>query len=569
MAVAPLENPRDSELSLGFVYAALVQVADSLTAQGRMLSRSEALRTLVDVEDISRVVDFLQVFAAGLAEETDLASGDKPREVGSLQTRAEESLRTSEPVGAAGVRASSGSAADSAGGNRFRDCADYLRARLGISRAEAKRRLDLAHRVLPGVAPSGAPLEPQSAAVSAAFASGTLSGRAATLICSAVERAGCLAAPEQLASMERHLTSQALESDEDVLRVLARRWETVLDQDGQEPTEKVLRARQGVFFRGRRNGLRILEIGATDEQFEHLVTAMTTATNPRSPKADRAADASQCVNGAGAVTDGAGDPIMPSKGPGSPTRAQSLLDGLVGACRIALSTSLLPATGGHRPQVMVTIDYRDLLDELRNTRSRDTSSHDSSSRDTARRTAGRPAGRTTGRDTSGDARTAGSRGGSGTGRAVFAEQLSASTIRRIACDADLVPLVLGGEGQILDIGRAGRLFPPHVRRALIARDRGCAFPDCTVPATWCEAHHMTPWASGGTTGIANGVLLCAHHHHTIHDGLWTVASHNGIPWFTPPPHLGRPGTTARRNRYWHAEPGLPGGAGGAVSTVQQ
>ncbi|WP_052273771.1 HNH endonuclease signature motif containing protein [Arthrobacter sp. L77] len=550
MAIAPLENPGESDVSLGVVYAALVQVADSLTGQGRMLSRSEAVRTLVDVEDISRVVDFLQVFAAGMAEENELGSGERPHAVGSLQTRAEQSLDRPGTAGAAGVGAPGGSVADDASGSRFRTCADYLRSRLGISRAEAKRRLDLAHSVLPGIAPSGAFVEPQSAAVSAAFASGTLSGRAATVICSAVDRVRCLAAPEQLASMEHHLTRQALESDEDVLRVVARRWETVLDQDGREPTEKVLRSRQGVFLRGRRNGLRILEIGATDEQFEHLITAMSTATNPRTPNSDRTPDDPQCLGGTDVMADGAGGGgdggggSVAANRMGGPTRAQSLLDGLVGACRIALSTSLLPATGGHRPQVMVTIDYRDLLGDVRETTcNRETSSHGS------RRG-----------DTSGHAFLVGPRDGSGTGRAVFAEQLSARTIRRIACDADLIPLVLGGDGQILDMGRAGRLFPPHMRRALVARDRGCAFPDCTVPATWCEAHHMTPWSRGGTTSIDNGVLLCAHHHHTIHDGLWTVASHNGIPWFTPPPHFGRHGTTARRNRYWYAQPGVEHGA---------
>lgn len=500
------------------------------------------MRTLVEIEDISRVVDYLQVFAAGMAEAQELASGDRPRAVGSLQTRAEQPLGRPGTVGAAGVRASGEQSGDDASGIRFRTCADYLRVRLGISLAEAKRRLDLAHTVLPVVAPSGALVEPQSAAVSVAFASGTLSGRAATVICSSVERVRCVAAPEQLESMEHHLTRQALESDEDVLRVLARRWETVLDQDGQEPSEKVLRNRQGVFFRGRRNGLRILEIGATDEQFEHLVTAMNTATNPRTPSTDRTPDHPQCLRGAEATTDGVGSGSLPADRLEDPTRAQSLLDGLVGACRIALSTSLLPAAGGHRPQVMVTIDYRDLLGDLRTTSFLDTSSRDTSSR-----------------DTSGDALTAGPRGGSGTGRAVFTEQLSARTIRRIACDADLIPLVLGGDGQVLDIGRAGRLFPPHLRRALVARDRGCAFPDCTIPAPWCEAHHMTPWSHGGTTGIDNGVLLCAHHHHIVHDGRWTVASHNGIPWFTPPPHLGRHGrhgTSARRNRYWHAQPGV-------------
>ncbi|WP_394248085.1 DUF222 domain-containing protein [Arthrobacter pityocampae] len=605
MAIAPLETSGDLDVSLGSVYAALVQMADSLTVQSRMLARTEVMQALVDVEDISRVVDYLQVLAAGMAEERDLASGDGPRDAGSLQARAAQSLGASGTVDGAQSETSGNGAVDDAGGTRFRSCTDYLRARLGISRAEAKRRLDLARSVLPGTAPSGSFLEPQSSAVSAAFASGTLSGRAATAICSAVERVRCLATPEHLVSMEHHLTRQALESDEDVLRVVARRWETILDQDGQEPTEKILRSRQGVFIRGRRNGLRILEIGATDEQFEHLVTAMTTATNPRTPTS-RMPDKSHRLSGAEAFAERSDGESSPAVQEG-PTRAQSLLDGLVGACRIALSSSGLPATGGHRPQVMVTIDYRDLLADLladiRDARGSG-DAHNILDTGDVRTTGyvrdagdtgdvrdagdtGHPGGRrmdhpetiapeiidprVRGRDIDGRSAFAdtfaGSRTiGAGSGRAVFAEQLSARSIRRIACDADLIPLVLGGEGQILDIGRAGRLFPPHMRRALVARDRGCAFPDCSIPATWCEAHHITPWSRGGTTGIANGVLLCAHHHHTIHDGLWTVASHNGIPWFTPPPHLGRHGTSARRNRYWHAQPGTPAGAmGPAVS----
>ncbi len=553
-----MEIAGDPGPSLGFVHTALVHVADSLTVRGRMLSRTDVLQMLVDVEDISRVVDYLQVLAAGMAEERGPASGDSPGDAGSLQAQAEQSLGRPGTVGATGQRMSADRTADDAAGTRT--CADYLRVRLGISRAEAKRRLDLAHRVLPGVSPTGAPVEAPSTAVGAAFAAGTLSGRAATTICSAVERVRCLAAPEHLVSMEQHLTLQALESDEDVLRVVARRWETVLDQDGQEPTEKILRSRQGVFLRGRRNGLRILEIGATDEQYEHLVTAMTTATNPRT-RVDRTPgsargctpDDSPGIGAAGAPLHGGAVESLPAAGPDSPTRAQSLLDGLVGACRIALSTSALPTTGGHRPQVMVTIDYRDLLGELCDTSAGRTSASGSmGTQDRGREVCDR--------GTLADACFAGGTGGSGTGRTVFAEQLSARAIRRMACDADLIPLVLGGEGQILDIGRAGRLFPPHMRRALVARDRGCAFPDCTVPASWCEAHHLAPWSRGGATSIDNGVLLCAHHHHTIHDGLWTVVSHNGIPWFAPPRHLNRHGTTARRNRYWHAEPGSPVGA---------
>ncbi|UKA55865.1 HNH endonuclease [Arthrobacter sp. FW305-BF8] len=53
----------------------------------------------------------------------------------------------------------------------------------------------------------------------------------------------------------------------------------------------------------------------------------------------------------------------------------------------------------------------------------------------------------------------------------------------------------------------------------MARDQGCAFPGCTIPAAWCEAHHITYWSRGGTTSTGNGVLLCSHHHHLIHKEL--------------------------------------------------
>lgn len=138
------------------------------------------------------------------------------------------------------------------------------------------------------------------------------------------------------------------------------------------------------------------------------------------------------------------------------------------------------------------------------------------------------------------------------GHAVFGQQMSAQSIRTLACNADIIPMVLGGQGQILDIGRAQRLFPAHLRRALVARDKGCAFPGCSIPATWCEAHHITPWAKGGTTSISQGVLLCSRHHHVIHEGKWNVESKYGVPWFTPPGYLD-PNRSPRRNTYWQVE----------------
>lgn len=95
--------------------------------------------------------------------------------------------------------------------------------------------------------------------------------------------------------------------------------------------------------------------------------------------------------------------------------------------------------------------------------------------------------------------------------------LSAAQARRLACTAHVLPAVLGGESEILDLGRSRRLFSRGLRRALRLRDKRCRAEGCTIPAAWCEAHHLAPWALGGTTDLANGILLCSWHHHRAHD----------------------------------------------------
>jgi hypothetical protein len=113
--------------------------------------------------------------------------------------------------------------------------------------------------------------------------------------------------------------------------------------------------------------------------------------------------------------------------------------------------------------------------------------------------------------------------------------VSVETVRRIACDAEVIPVVLGGSGQPLDVGRAQRTFPRSIRRALAARDRGCAFPGCDRPVAWAEAHHIVHWIDGGITSLDNGVLLCRPHHNVIHHTPWSVRiDERGLPVFTPP-----------------------------------
>jgi hypothetical protein len=96
-------------------------------------------------------------------------------------------------------------------------------------------------------------------------------------------------------------------------------------------------------------------------------------------------------------------------------------------------------------------------------------------------------------------------------------RISAGELRRLACSAGIVPVVLGGRSEVLDLGRTSRLFSRAQRKALRIRDRRCRARGCTVPATWCEAHHLKPWALGGRTDLDDGVLLCSFHHHRAHD----------------------------------------------------
>jgi len=89
--------------------------------------------------------------------------------------------------------------------------------------------------------------------------------------------------------------------------------------------------------------------------------------------------------------------------------------------------------------------------------------------------------------------------------------------RRLACDAGIARIITEGPSRILDVGRRTRTVPAATRRALVARDSGCAFDGCDRPARWCDAHHIIHWADGGPANLDNLQLLCRHHHRRIHE----------------------------------------------------
>ena len=129
----------------------------------------------------------------------------------------------------------------------------------------------------------------------------------------------------------------------------------------------------------------------------------------------------------------------------------------------------------------------------------------------------------------------------GTGHATIdgiEHPVSASTARELAASAGIIPMVLSGTGEVLDLGRAARLFTPAQKLVLVERDGGCAWPGCRRPPSHAQAHHIRWWKRDrGPTDVSNGIMLCSHHHHRAHDDGWVITVRGNRTWFTPPVHL--------------------------------
>ena len=155
---------------------------------------------------------------------------------------------------------------------------------------------------------------------------------------------------------------------------------------------------------------------------------------------------------------------------------QRRADALTQLCADHLADGGTPVSGGFRPQVTITASYETLLGLVE-----------------------------------------------GTGcRTEDCGLLTPGVARKILCDAEVTPVVLGGESQPIDIGRSTRVIPPHIRKLLNLRDQACVIPGCQSRPRYCDAHHVIHWADGGPTCLDNLCLLCARHHTMVHDGTVTL-----------------------------------------------
>jgi hypothetical protein len=137
----------------------------------------------------------------------------------------------------------------------------------------------------------------------------------------------------------------------------------------------------------------------------------------------------------------------------------------------------------------------------------------------------------------------------GNGWSAHGLEIPISEVRRRLATDGTIPLVLGGQGEILDVGQEMRFAPDHIRRAVLARDGGCFYPGCTVPPEHLEMCHIDGFAQGGHTSVHKFTPGCTSHHHMADNGLLELVIHNGIPHVVLPKHLD-PEQLPRRNTYW-------------------
>jgi Domain of unknown function (DUF222)/HNH endonuclease len=105
----------------------------------------------------------------------------------------------------------------------------------------------------------------------------------------------------------------------------------------------------------------------------------------------------------------------------------------------------------------------------------------------------------------------------------WAQPIPAETARRLACDCSITPVFQGAESHQVEAGRTRRTISPAMRRALVARDKGCRFPGCDRPPAWTDGHHLKHWADGGLDEQWNLALLCRRHHYRVHEEGWRLA----------------------------------------------
>ncbi|WP_344113085.1 HNH endonuclease signature motif containing protein [Kribbella alba] len=353
----------------------------------------------------------------------------------------------------------------------------------------------------------------------------------ARAIVSALEKVPTTVPVEDVVAAEEQMVRAARHLPPGDLRDLGRQILELLDTDGPEPAEDKAYAREAFWMKNADHGLKFGGFLA-NENAELLNTLIDANAKPHK------------------TIDGEQDPRSRDK-----RQADALTT--------VLNAAAGAGTTGHgviKPHITVTIDLTDLQNAVAAT-SNGNGENAEGSGNGGLGGPGGPGGF--------DGLGALDHTNPGFGRFVYGGNLSAAAVRRLACDAGVVPIILGSDSEPLDVGKEERFVNRAMRRALNFRDRGCVV--CGAPPIQCDAHHLIHWIDGGPTAMWNLVLLCRAHHIQIHHGHWTITITGGRVNVTRPTWA-EPGRLPRLNRRRppgapeHGAPGSPDSAGAPESS---
>ncbi|WP_405059533.1 HNH endonuclease [Kribbella sp. NBC_01505] len=379
-----------------------------------------------------------------------------------------------------------------------RDTTELLAQRYRLVPADVRKDLAFAKALPKYAAVADAlpdPADPSKSAASESSGSAVLAPDSAKVIVSTLEKAPATVPVEVLDVAEREMIRAAEHTNTRELTKFGRDVLARLDTDGPEPAEDEAHKERSLRLRDVEGGVKITGFlpGAAGEQVK---TQIHTLAKPHK------------------TIDGERDPR---------TLEQRQADALIGISDAAAGNPDCPGV----PHLTVTIDFDDLKNALANIPD-------------AFNSAAGGSGATDGMGGSGAVGGSGGMGGSGgAGELVFGGNLSAGAVRLLACDAAILPIVLGGDSQPLDVGTEQRFVNRYIRRALNKRDKGCVV--CKAPPWMCHAHHVIHWVDGGPTSLHNLALVCSAHHHAVHKNQWTITITGGVvhvgrpSWADPPP----------------------------------
>lgn len=466
---------------------------------------------------------------------------------------------------------------------------DLLQQVTGLSAGTLRKRVALGQRTATAFSLTGAKLDAQYPAIAAGIDSGALSVEASELIVRTLDDSALrsAAAPEEILQAEITLVEAAtgtgadggLAFDTDSLRILCKRMSMLLDQDGARPNESGLHKDRELYLSKERRGLVGLTGYLTPDIAALLSRLLDAANSPRVPlnmfdpdltgneenwlcpkhksssdpefSGDSNADLSISIKSIADATLGGEVTAAETEAAAAARRRCQDCAGLKAELLGALDdlrspkakrhdafAALLgvtarhpdtPLVGGAPVTVLVQTTQQDLETSLR--RSQDELSDLGYSSAAGHRASERPT-------------TAGSRHVTKTNEPypyAFLHDhhgsivpVNMDMVRQASCSGSMQRITLTDVGGISQIETPQRVFNPNQRKAIILRDGGCAIPGCTVPPTWCEVHHVTPWAIGGRTSVDNGVILCYAHHRDIDTSGWAIKMVDKVPYVRAP-----------------------------------